>query len=73
MRSRQKTLDEVCRAGLAALAKALGPVDMIRFLQQFDLGNGDYTKERFKILGNPSVNDLLAELKAKKGKKKGIK
>jgi len=34
-----------------ALAKSLGPVGMVRFLQQFDTGCGDYTREREKWLG----------------------
>ncbi len=50
------TLAELRRAGIEALAKALGPVGMARFLQQFDPGQGDYTAERGRILGNPSVD-----------------
>jgi hypothetical protein len=38
------------RTGIDALAKALGPVGMARFLQQFDPGQGDYTAERSRIL-----------------------
>ena len=37
---------EIRMKGFEALTKALGPVGMIRFLQQFDLGEGDYTKDR---------------------------
>ena len=33
------------KLGLEALSKALGPVGMARFLQQFESGAGDYTKE----------------------------
>ena len=32
--------------GMQALKDVLGPVGMVRFMQQFDLGYGDYTKER---------------------------
>jgi hypothetical protein len=46
------TLAELRRAGIDAPA-ALGPVGMARFLQQFDPGQGDYTAERSRILGNP--------------------
>ena len=31
---------------MQALKDVLGPVGMVRFMQQFDLGYGDYTKER---------------------------
>lgn len=40
------TLDDIRRVGLDALARALGPVGMTRFLQQFETGRGDYTAER---------------------------
>jgi hypothetical protein len=56
------TLAELRRAGIDALAKALGPVGMVRFLQQFDPGQGDYTAERSRILGNPSVDEVMDEI-----------
>jgi hypothetical protein len=42
---------ELRRAGIDALVKALGPVGTARFLQQFDLGHGDYTADRDRISG----------------------
>ena len=47
---------ELRRAGLEALVRALGPVGMARFFQQFGLGRGDYTAERDRILVYPSVD-----------------
>ena len=40
------TPEEIRQAGMDALLRALGPVGMIRFLQQFETGRGDYTAER---------------------------
>ncbi len=37
---------EVRMAGMKVLKEALGPVGMVRFMQQYDLGYGNYTKER---------------------------
>ena len=37
---------EIRTVGLQALKEALGPVGMVRFMQQYDLGYGDYTKEK---------------------------
>jgi hypothetical protein len=37
---------ELRRAGIDALMRALGPVGMARFLQQFDPGHGEYTADR---------------------------
>ena len=41
-------LTQVRRTGLSALKKALGPVGTVRFMQQFDSGSGDYTKEKYR-------------------------
>lgn len=51
-------MEEIRRRGLDALARELGPVGMVRFLQQFETGSGDYTAERAGILGTPSVAEL---------------
>lgn len=53
---------ELRRVGIDALVKALGPVGMARFLQQFDPGHGDYTAQRYAILGNPTVDELMDEV-----------
>lgn len=37
---------EVRNAGMKALQEALGPVGMVRFIQQYDMGYGDYTREK---------------------------
>ena len=57
-----KTLDEVRKIGIDALCRALGPVDMARFLQQFDRGQGDYTRDREQWLGHLTVDQILAEI-----------
>jgi hypothetical protein len=44
----------------------LGPVGMARFLQQFDPGQGDYTAERSRILGNPSVDAVMDEIERRR-------
>lgn len=54
---------EIRRLGIEALTKALGPAGMARFMQQFELGSGDYTKDRDEILGNPSIEEIVAEIK----------
>jgi hypothetical protein len=52
------TLDEIRQAGVDALLRALGPVGMVRFLQQYTRGHGDYTRDRHEWLGNESVDEL---------------
>jgi hypothetical protein len=60
--SSTKTLNEIRKEGIEALAKALGPIGMVRFLQSFDTGSGDYTKERHEWL-DESVEDIVREIK----------
>jgi hypothetical protein len=54
------TMNEIRKVGLQALSNALGPVGMVRFLQQFDAGLGDYTQERRSWLKDEDVH-LIAE------------
>ena len=49
-------------AGLRALSEALGPVGMVRFLQQLEDGRGDYTKEKY-ARPDESIDELDARLK----------
>ncbi|MBI5593295.1 MAG: hypothetical protein HY881_22780 [Deltaproteobacteria bacterium] len=44
----------------------MGGVDTIRFLNQFSVGRGDYTKERDKWLADISLDDAIAQIKAEK-------
>lgn len=39
---------EVRNAGMKALQEALGSGGMVKFMQQYDMGYGDYTKEKQK-------------------------
>jgi hypothetical protein len=56
------TLEQVRLTGLKALSRELGPVGFVRFLQQFETGYGDYTTERHRWLGEPSVQELAQEI-----------
>ena len=39
---------EIRKMGLHALKEALGPVGMVRFIQQYENGHGDYTVEKYQ-------------------------
>lgn len=66
MTTKVMTMNEIRRTGIQLLTENLGAVGMIRFLQQSDLGWGDYTKERHQWLGNPSLSEIEADIKAMK-------
>jgi hypothetical protein len=56
-------LEEIRRLGLEALDRQLGPVGMVRFLQQFETGRGDYTAERDQWLPKTGVSDLARQIR----------
>jgi len=62
-----RTLNEIRKEGLEILAKGLGPIEMVRFIQSFDLGKGDYTKERFQWL-DLSMEEIVREIEEKRTK-----
>jgi len=57
------------KLGLEALCKSLGPLGMVRFLQQYETGTGDYTKERDLLLKDTDIESIAVELKNRRKKK----
>ena len=57
---------ELRTAGYKALADALGPLGMARFLRQFEQGNGDYTRDRKKRPGNHSIQAIARRIRSRK-------
>lgn len=55
---------QIQQTGMEILVREMGTVGLIRFLQQFDLGHGDYTAERHQWLENISVDDVLTQMQA---------
>lgn len=60
------TPTELRRKGFLALVDALGYVNAIRFLQQYDPGQGDYTKERQQWLEQLNLDDFRTYVKRKR-------
>ena len=52
------TLDEIRRKGVEVLRRHLGRAGMIRFLQQFESGQGDYARERHRWVDATSLDEL---------------
>lgn len=59
----RRTLDEIYRQGLEALRERLGRAGMVRFLQQFETGQGDYAKERHGWVDRMTLEDLRSQSK----------
>jgi len=56
--------EQIRAAGMRALLRDLGPAGLIRFLQQFEAGAGDYSKDRHEWLPASDVKDLASQIRA---------
>jgi len=46
---------------MRALVREIGVADTARFLQQFGVGHGDYTKEREALFGHLSLEEVIEQ------------
>ncbi|MBC6474791.1 MAG: hypothetical protein GDA48_19945 [Hormoscilla sp. GM102CHS1] len=60
------TLEQIITLGIDALAESLGPAGMRRFMEQFEKGSGDYTRDRDKILGNSTLEEIFAQIQQRR-------
>ena len=63
MITQTKTLEQIRLIGLEALSRELGPVGMVRFLQQFETGHGDYSTDRHQWLDQLTVEEAVEQIK----------
>lgn len=55
---KNRTLDEIRHDGLEALRERLGVEGMVRFLQQFENGSGNYASARHEWVDRVSLDDI---------------
>ena len=65
-----KTPHQIAVEGFAALVERLGPGGALQFLHQYEVGQGDYTKERKKIFREITLADLRKRLLHKPRKRR---
>ena len=58
-----QTPAEVRRAGWKALKEKLGPVSALRFMLDYERGEGDYTELRRKMFEGKTVKDIISDMK----------
>ncbi len=70
MISESANLYQIRQRGVEILNRELGPVATIRFLQQYEVGIGDYSIERHQWLDKMNIDDIAeAARKRRKNKK----
>ncbi|MCC6499701.1 MAG: hypothetical protein IT313_05475 [Anaerolineales bacterium] len=60
------SLEQIRVAGMEALARELGIVGMIRFMQQFETGHGDYSKDRHQWLDGQDLDSIVKRIREKR-------
>lgn len=68
MSSQTLAVDSIRERGVRVLTRELGAAGMVQFMQQFQTGRGDYTKDRHKILGRLTVDQVVNEIRRNKTK-----
>ncbi|HEY9646909.1 MAG TPA: hypothetical protein V6C88_11090 [Chroococcidiopsis sp.] len=63
MQTHELSPAQLRQLGIEALVQALGAVGMVRFLQQFDQGSGDYTRDRDAVLAGITLDEAIAQIK----------
>lgn len=62
---------EIRARGWDALIERLGPSGALRFAMQTERGQGDYSARRHRLLGKLSVEDLLADMRSRRPRRRG--
>jgi hypothetical protein len=70
MNTQMMTLEQIRAAGMAALTRELGVVGMVRFMQQFETGQGDYSKDRHQWLDGQDVDTIAKRIRERREKYK---
>ncbi len=55
-------LTELTDSAIRLLCREIGVVNTARFIQQFSSGYGNYTAERDQMIGDLSVDEIVAEI-----------
>ncbi len=73
MNAQTMSLEQIRIAGMEALARELGIVGMVRFLQQFETGHGDYSKDRHQWLDGQDLDTIVKRIQEKREANKKAK
>lgn len=61
-----KPLTELNQQAIHLLYRELGVINAVRFLKQFTVGFGDYTKERELLFANKTLEQIVSEIEQSK-------
>ena len=61
-----KPLAEINQQAIHLLYQELGVINAVRFLKQFTVGLGDYTREREALLGSKTLDQIVDEIEQRR-------
>jgi len=73
MNAQTMSLEQIRVAGMEALARELGIVGMIRFLQQFETGHGNYSNDRHQWLDDQDLDSVVRRIRERRAATKKTK
>ena len=57
------SLSEIRERGFELLCEHLGVSDALRFIGQYELGRGDYTRDRRELFGKKTVEEIAQDIR----------
>ncbi len=69
MSTHELTQEQIRVIGLEVLARELGATGLIRFLQMYEQGSGNYTNERANILSGQTVAQIAERISRRRTEK----
>lgn len=64
-----KLLAEITQEAIRILFREIGVVNTVRFINQYTTGYGNYTEERRALFADQTSDELIAEIKQRRGKR----
>lgn len=61
-----KPLTEINQRAIHLLYQELGAINAVRFLKQFTVGFGDYTKEREVLFADKTLDQIVGEIEQRR-------
>ena len=63
MKTAFRTGHEISQMGFAALVEKLGPGGAVQFLQQYERGRCDYTRERQRLFAGRKIDEIWLDMR----------
>lgn len=70
MDTKIRPLSEITKHATNILIKEMGIVDTLRFLNQYSVGEGNYTRDRDQLLEGMTVKNIIKDIKEQRNLQK---